>query len=147
MCKITDDATRLFASAVEVADCYAPSGGSGAVKTVATGMAIMFGLFLGGLIVISLVLVVSKDARAFSIRLLGVETGLTGYVGRFLSSLSCFRRRETYVYSVLAEDAAGPSRIEALDDDDDDDELLFGLDDSNLRGAQPRMFDHHSNPI
>ncbi len=149
VCKMTDAATRLFAAASVVPDCYAPaSGGASTIKKLAKGVAVMVGLFVAGVVGISAAFFVSKDARSFAIRVLGTETGLAGRVGGLLSRFSCFRRRETYVYSVLAEDAAGPAKLESLDDgDDDDDELLFGLDDSNLRGAQPRGFDHHSNPL
>ena len=69
-------------------------------------------------------------SRALSfraIKLLGVEEGLAGSCGRFLSRFSCFRRQQAFTYSTLATDA---------NDAEDDDELLFGLDDTNTAGAE-----------
>lgn len=61
--------------------------------------------------------------------MLGVEQGISGKLGSCLAKFNCFRQRETFVYSVLANDLEKDDNV-----DDDDDELLFGLDDSNLRG-------------
>lgn len=66
-----------------------------------------------------------------------MENGLAGKAGRFLARFNCFRRAESFRYSELATDKGlgHDTSLAELEEDDDDDELLFGLDDSNVRGA------------
>ena len=94
------------------------SAGQGFLLFVAAGAAL--------LVIVAFVFAVSPRARSGAIRVLGTEHGCTGYIGRFLASFACFRRRTTVSFQELrvapANGDLGPL--------DSDDEMLLGLDDA-----------------
>lgn len=112
---------------------------------VAKGFAyfFLFIIILCGTIVA--VLVFSQDARDTTMRLLGTEHGVLGAIGKFLSGFECFRQMSAgMVYSELSIQAEPLNENPAFDGEDDEDErdedaemndILFGLDDNNIEGA------------
>jgi hypothetical protein len=84
----------------------------------------------------ALILTVSESARKKTMSYLGTEEGCLGSLGDWLSSFECFQQMaQAQVYNELSISAEPLVNEEEDSTDDEEDNILFGLDDKDIEGA------------